>query len=252
MNRGEAVWISSFILAGLLTAGCASTKVVNHEQPLTGPLPRPNHIWVYDFVTTSADVPHESVFADPRFNSGPPESSKDREAGRRAATELAATLVEQLRGLGLPAQEASSTSQPEVNDVVIRGYFLSVDRGSATERVVIGFGAGSAKLTTAVEGYQMTPGGLQRINADTVESSGNKTPGEALGVVGLLATSNPTGLIVGSGVKAAGEASGMTKLEGRARSTAREIANQLRMRFMDLGWFKEHYGLSQPVSAIDF
>jgi len=250
MKPQKVTRVLLFLFALLLTAGCASTKVVKHEQPLTGPLPRPNHIWVYDFITTSAEVPRESGFANPRFRATQPPSTQDLEAGQRAASELAATLVEQLRDLGLPAQEASSSTVPEMNDVVIRGYFLSIDRGSTTARVVIGFGVGASQLTTAVEGFQVTHSGLRRLNTDTLESTSNKTPGEALGVVGLLATSNPTGLILGSGAKAAGEVTGMTKIEGRARATAREIANQLRMRFMDLGWFDEHYG--SRLSDLDF
>jgi hypothetical protein len=57
-----------------------------------------------------------------------------------------------------------------------------------------------------------------------------------LGVVGFLATANPAGLIVSTGMKAYGEASGSSKVEGRARQTATEIADVLEKRFQQQGW----------------
>jgi hypothetical protein len=53
-------------------AGCASTEVTN-SQPLSNErLPRPNYIWVYDFVATPADVPAGSSFAEPRYRPARP------------------------------------------------------------------------------------------------------------------------------------------------------------------------------------
>jgi len=45
-----------------------------------------------------------------------------------------------------------------------------------------------------------------------------------LGVVGLVATGNPAGLIVSTGMK------------GRAKQTAKEIADVLKKRFEEQGW----------------
>jgi len=61
-------------------------------------------------------------------------------------------------------------------------------------------------------------------------------PGAALGTVVVIATGNPVGLIVSSGMKIYGEASGSSKVEGRAKQTAEEIANQIKTRFQQLGW----------------
>ena len=44
-------------------AGCASTKVTNRQQLVTGRLPRPARIWVYDFAATARDVPADSALA---------------------------------------------------------------------------------------------------------------------------------------------------------------------------------------------
>jgi hypothetical protein len=48
------------------------------------------------------------------------------------------------------------------------------------------------------------------------------------------------GLIVVGGLKIYGAASGKLGLEGRAKSTAEEIAVQLKIRFQDRGWIAQN------------
>jgi hypothetical protein len=60
----------------------------------------------------------------------------------------------------------------------------------------------------------------------------------ALPAAVALATESPVGLIVSGVMKIGGEATGRSKLEGRAEQTAKEIASQLQMRFEDLGWIE--------------
>ena len=84
----------------------------------------------------------------------------------------------------------------------------------------------------------MTAQGLRKLDSETLDAGGNKTPGVAsgLGVATFIVTANPAGLIISSGVKAYGEASGRSKVEGRARATAKEIAIVLKQRFQEQGW----------------
>ena len=53
-----------------------------------------------------------------------------------------------------------------------------------------------------------------------------------------IASGNPIGLIVVGGLKVYWEASGRNTLEGRAKATADEIAEQLKIRFQDRGWIQ--------------
>ena len=53
-----------------------------------------------------------------------------------------------------------------------------------------------------------------------------------------IASGNPVGLIVSSGMKIYGEESGSAKVQGRAKQTAKEIADQLKIRFQQQGWIK--------------
>jgi hypothetical protein len=230
--------IVSCLLALIVVAGCASTTVTGRQINVDEKIPRPAHIWVYDFAATPEDVPAGSALAGKASEPPTPQTAEQIATGRRVGAEIAKALVEEIRGMGLPAARASSGTRPQVNDIVIRGYLLSVDEGSATKRVTIGFGSGGSELKVAAEGFQVTPQGLRKLGSGTTQSGGSKTPGGALGVVGLIATGNPAGLLVSGGMKAYGEYSGSAKIEGRAKDTAKEIAEQIRPRFQQQGWIK--------------
>jgi hypothetical protein len=58
----------------------------------------------------------------------------------------------------------------------------------------------------------------------------------AVGLVSLLATHNPAGLIVSTGMKVYDEKSGKSMVEARAKKTAKEIGDQLKKRFKEQGW----------------
>ena len=138
--------------------------------------------------------------------------------------------------MGLYAFQAGPGAAPQVGDGVIRGYLVSVQGGSAAQRFVIGFGAGTSELDTVVEGYAVTRQGWRPLGSGTLSSSGNKTPGMFVPAAVAIATGNPIGLMVVGGAKIYGEASGKNTLEGRAKATADAIAEQLKIRFRERGW----------------
>ncbi|HUL13111.1 MAG TPA: DUF4410 domain-containing protein [Methylococcaceae bacterium] len=216
--------------------GCASSNITARQEYQGGKIARPDHILVYDFAATSADVPPESAMAGQYGEHSTPQTSDQIETGRQVGAEIAQVLVEEIRGMGLPAEEATDQSVPQIGDLVIRGYILSIDEGSAAKRVAIGFGSGASHLKTAVEGYLMTDRGLRRLGSGTEEVGGSKSPGTAVGVAGAIATGNPAGLIISTAMKVHGEASGSSTIEGRAEQTAKEIAKQLKKKFQEQGW----------------
>jgi len=57
-----------------------------------------------------------------------------------------------------------------------------------------------------------------------------------LRVAGLIATHNPVGLIVSSGMSIYGEKTGKDTVEGRDNQSAKEIADVLKKRFQEQGW----------------
>src|SRR5271166_2935223 len=149
------------LLAALFAAGCASTKITEQQSLVTGQLPRPGNILVYDFAATPADVPAESVLANQPDVDTTPQTPGQIAEGKKLGAEIASELVAQINQMGMPAQVASAETKPQLNDLVIRGYLVSVSEGSAAKRVTIGFGSGASDLQTAVEGFQMTATGLR-------------------------------------------------------------------------------------------
>jgi hypothetical protein len=231
------------ILPGLLVlfiiAGCASTKVTE-QTPMTNPgLARPNNIWVYDFVAAPSDMPTNSSIAGEVGAPSTPPTPEELETGRKFGAMIAEQLVKDIQAMGMPATLAGPGSTPQVGDGIIRGYIVSTEggnTGSMVKRMVIGFGSGTAEMDSVVEGYLVTPNGWKKLGSGTLTSEGNKTPGLVVPAAVAIATANPVGLIVVGGIKIYGAASGRTGLEGRAKSTADEIATQLKIRFQDRGW----------------
>ena len=224
-----------FVIA--VAAGCASTKVTSRDQLVTEQLPRPANIWVYAFAATAADIPAESALAG-QSEDATSQTAEHIATGRELGAQIAMELVEQIRSMGLPAEQGMMGTTPQINDIVIRGYLISFDEGSAAKRVAIGFTSGESELKVAAEGFQMTAQGLRKLGSGTLDSGSGKTPGGVVGLAGLLATHNPAGLIVSTGVKVYGEKSGKSTVEGRAKATAKEIADVLKKRFQKEGWIQ--------------
>ncbi len=223
------------LLALFFVAGCATTKVTDREELVQGKIPRPGTIWVYAFAATAADVPTNSALAGEAIDTTP-QSAEQIALGMKLGDEIATELVGQIRDLGMHAAQASPDTKLQINDLIIRGYLLSVKEGNAAERVAIGFGAGKSSLSTLVEGYQQTATGLRKLGSGNVNAGGGKSPGVVLGVATFLATKNPAGLIINAGMQTYGVASGKDSVTGRAKATASEISDVLKQRFQEQGW----------------
>ncbi len=231
--------ILSCLFIVVVIAGCASTKVT--ERQILDPqrkLPRPDRILVYDFAVTPADVPADSELTGHPDVQQTPQTAEQIETGRQVGAEIAAKLADEIRSLGLPAEHASAGAMPRINDIVIRGYLLSVEEGSRAKRLAIGFGSGASRLSVAAEGYQMTAQGLRKLGSGTMEAGGSKGPGAAVPLAVAIATANPVGLIVSSGMKVYGEASGKSKIEGRAKDVAKAIVEEMKPRLRQQGWIE--------------
>jgi hypothetical protein len=217
MKLFSRIVLCLFVIVAIV--GCASSTITSRQEYEGGKIARPDHIIVYDFAAPPTDVPADQIAT-----------------ARQVGAEIAKVLVEDIRGMGLPAERASSQTVPQIGDLVIKGSILSINQGSAAERVAIGFGSGAAQLKAAAEGYLMTDHGLRKLGSGTADTSGGKSPGAALGVVGAVATANPAGLIISTGMKVYGEESGSSTIEGRAKDMAEEIAEVLQVKFKEQGW----------------
>jgi hypothetical protein len=234
MKLFNRIVLCLFVVVAIV--GCASSTITSRQEYQGGKIARPDHIIVYDFAATPDDVSADSAIAGQYTEHITPQTADQIATGRRVGAEIAHVLVEDIRGMGLPAEQAASQTVPQIGDLVIKGSLLSINEGSAEKRVAIGFGSGASQLKVAVEGYLMTKGGLRKLGSGTADTSGSKSPGAALGIVGAVATANPAGLIISTGMKVYGEESGSSTIEGRAKDMAKEIANKLQVKFKEQGW----------------
>ncbi len=233
VQSGRLLTTALFLVA-VLTA-CATTSISDRQQTVVGTIPRPNQIWVYPFAATPADVPPNSALAGQSQYSGPQTEQQIAE-GRSLGAQIAGALVQEINAMGMPAAIGSAATRPQLNDIVLEGTVLSVQQGNATERVLVGFTAGESQLQVAVEGFQMTSGGLRELGSGNLDSTGNKTPGMGVGLAASLATHNPAGFLLSTGMKAYGEESGSNTIQGRAEAIAKKIGGVLKQRFQQQGW----------------
>ena len=233
MKSFSGVTLCLFALVAL--AACASTKVTGSQSYQGERLARPDHIIVHDFAATPADIPAWAAAAGRHAAPSTPQTAESIETGRKLGAQVAKNLVEEIREMGLPAVLAAGQA-PDVGDIVIIGYFESIDEGSALKRVAIGFGSGGTELVTQVEGYLMTDQGMRELGSREIDSGGGKTPGVMVPLAVTIATANPIGLIVGGAVKVSGEVTGRDTIEGSAKRTAKKIADELRAAFEKQGW----------------
>jgi hypothetical protein len=221
----------------VFVAACAGTNVTDRQVLVDEKLPRPGRIWVYDFIASPADVPSDSALAgqDP---SGASQSPEQLALGRQVGAAIAIELASEIAAMGLPAAVAGPQSSFQVNDIVIRGYLLSYTAGNEAARLAVGMGAGAAEVKAAVEGFEVTPTGMRKLGSGTVDTKASKGPGGAVPLAVAIATKNPLGLIVSTGVNLHGEATGSSTIQGKAKDVAKEIAAQIRPRFEKQGWIE--------------
>ena len=227
--------ITAHCLALVALVGCASTEVTGGQSYEQGKLPRPDRILVYDFAATSSDLPSWSAAARRHAETTATPSREVLEKGRELGAMVASELVEEIREMGLPAVAAAGQT-PRTGDVMIIGYFESIDEGSTAKRLVLGFGSGGAELETQVEGYLMTDQGPRELGSRDVKAGAGKSPGAIVPLAVTVATHNPIGLIASTALKVGGEVSGKTTIDGSSNRTAKKIGEELKTIFQKLGW----------------
>ena len=125
------------LIPALLLTACSSTKVSQRQYNTREFLPRPDRILVYDFTANPADVPPESGFATSGALAQAP-NAQELQLTHELGAEVARLVAHELEDEGLPAIYAGAPGSQQtlaVNDVVIRGYFVSIDEGSAAKRI---------------------------------------------------------------------------------------------------------------------
>jgi hypothetical protein len=139
-----------------MMSGCASTSVRTVETDISGQLPRPDRVLVYDFAVSPEEVQLDRGLSARAVaaTQGTSRTEQEIATGRKVASTLSDHLVQEIRKLGLDAERAAGAVQQESRDLAITGHFLSIDEGNRTERVVIGLGAGRTDVQAEVLVHQ--------------------------------------------------------------------------------------------------
>jgi hypothetical protein len=220
-----------------MAGACASTQVETVTTDISGPLPRPERVLVYDFAVSPEEVRLDRGLSAraAEATQGTSRTEQEIETGRKVASALSVHLVKEIRNLGLDAERAFGPRQQENNDLAIEGHLLSIDEGNRTERVVIGLGAGRTDVQAEVVLYE---NGLLVEQLETDAKSGMK-PGmaETMGA-GAAAGNLATSAVVSAGMAGASEAFG-ANVEADAARMAKKLAKQLEQFFARKGWILE-------------
>lgn len=236
--RNTMALFAMSMLVIVVMSGCAKTTITDRDEVVTGKLQRPTTIWIYDFAASAADIPPHSILYSQNMQDTPNQTNEQTETGHKLGREIATELVSLIKDMGLLAARGGHGTVAQINDIEIRGYLVSFSKGDTAKRVGLGLGAGASELKAVVEGFQMTSQGLRKLGSGDTDAKGSKTPGMGVGLLTMLATHNPVGLIVSTGMKAYGEESGKATVEGRAKQIGKEVADVLKKRFEQEGWIE--------------
>lgn len=231
-RAASALWLA------LLVAGCASTKITNQENQGALRLARPAHVWVHDFAAAAADLPAWSEAASTHAGQQASATAEELAAARALGAHMTTELVARIDEMGLDALRADSASRPAAGDLVIVGFLGSVDEGSGLKRVVVGFGSGSAEVTSHVEAYVATETGYRKVGSGDASSGKSRAPGAIVPLAVTVATANPIGLLIMTPIKVGTELSGRNKIEGVGKRMADAVADRLEERFREQGWLQ--------------
>ena len=239
--------MKSKIKLGLLTfmmlaiaVGCAPTHVKQEKMTATG-LPRPDHILVYDFAVSPAEVElDKGLSADlmQKYEAykGTSRTAEEIKVGHKVADAVAEELVKKIQGYGLMAERAFGLPSAKGKVLMVKGQLLSIDEGNRTERVVIGLGAGRTSVQANVQVYEMTPEGKQEVDTlrGTAKSGRKPGMGEMMGL-GAIAGHLLASTVV-SGALAGGTEMTSATVEADGKRLAEDIAQDLGKFFVEQGW----------------
>lgn len=228
--------LTAAALSAVLLGACTSVDVTPGVGA-TERLPRPDRVLVYNFAVTPGEIQLDAVgSAITRNIDGTADSAQERDVGHAVVEALAKHLVTSINGMGLYAQRAAGPLPPVGNDVLIMGQLVSIDEGSATERMVIGLGAGRSSVEAHVQVYESEAGRSIPIESMTGTAKSTLMPGaaETMGVGALTGH-----LLVSTAITAGSQVANQTlsaNVESEAGRLGDKIADQLKQLFVRQGW----------------
>ncbi|HZX76854.1 DUF4410 domain-containing protein [Lysobacter sp.] len=223
-------------LLALLTA-CASTPTAQFERSDTAhAVERPGRILVYDFAGTRGDLPPDALVTGYFEQNEAAQTPNDVEYGRQLGRQVAQQVVARLREAGIDAYPVGAGPVPKLGDVVLRGEFVSVNPGSRSMRVLVGFGVGRGEMSTLVEAFQITATGPRSLAAAQTSTQGGRLPGVLLPLGAASAAGSIATSAAVSGTSNVMQERGAESIRGAAQRTATGIADSIIAIYRQNGW----------------
>jgi len=191
-------------LALLFVSACGQTGVRNIKLTQEKNLARPSRILVADFAVNEREVAEYQGIMRQQPNIKDP-AERERQIAAEVKDALAEEVVGGLRALGFTVERVSRGTRATGNDLLIDGYFFTVDEGNPLHRLVIGFGTGTSTVDSQVQVYQGED--AQKLLEFATHSDSGKLPGAAptLGAGAVAQGGVSAGMVVAnaavSGVK---------------------------------------------------
>jgi hypothetical protein len=221
----------------LFLAGCASSDVEKTEAKAANQeLAKPSKVIVADFTASPEQVRPGSEIAKYFEDREEPVTDGERELGRELGARAAEKIVAKLQEIGIASERAAAAGTPALSDVLIEGYFVTIDQGDKLQRMLIGFGMGAAELRTIAEVYQMTQSGLKNLGFAEIEAEGGNMPGMLVPLGAGAATGNlARSAAISGGVSVVKEV-GPETIEAAAERTASEVVDLIKQGYAKRGW----------------
>jgi Domain of unknown function (DUF4410) len=143
--------------------------------------------------------------------------------------------VDGLRALGFAVERVSRGTRATGNDMLIDGYFFTVDEGNPLHRLVIGFGSGVSTVDSQVQVYQGDDS--QKLLEFTTHSDSGKLPGAAptLGV-GAVAQGGVTAGMVAANAAVSSVKTYKSDVARMAAAGGDQMVRYLSEFFAQQGW----------------
>ena len=236
LSRNFPVIFFVALLATTIVTGCASSEMTTKRNLAEGVVSKPGRILVYNFESSADQIDKGSVISPYVQQRAIPQTLEQRATGLKLGDLVAGHLVKDILALGMPAERENSLRPARDGDLIIKGEFFSIDKGSRVKRFLIGFGVGANELKTHVMAYQVTPTALHPLGDAEFKAAGGKMPGMAVPLIGgAIWGSLAISAAVSGGMNVAQEVS-PESLEGAAKRTANEITKELSRVFARKGW----------------
>ena len=226
--------LQHYLIEGLLVAclaGCASSNVqMLLEYEGTKQLERPDLVLIHDFIPPGEED-------DPADQTPTSETLEEAETCKEANEVIFDTLAEEMKKLGFPAQRAIDPVPAVRNILTIEGEFLCLDEGNSFQRLLIGFGAGSAQVNTIVRIF-LESGDQKELLQEfmaTVETTDKAGIGPAVLGFDPMAWGGMVSTVVSCGMSAASE-TWESDIEALSDALAKTIVKSLIPLSIEHGW----------------